>query len=448
MSSQRCFVIQGCLFLLILLWLILPIEAQELREGRSPNENARAFETFALDNHIRVVALHVPDAPRQAMFSYLPLSLTIDHKAHAQWAHLLEHMLIRSNDPVGMGDDEIMIGGETSPTCMRLDTIALRERWREGIAKHMAWISARSFDTQTLEREKQNITGEEGAVNRSGHTGKFALAAWHQVATHGSNHVEVHGDVAGANIESVDQYAQQIVPIDDSILIATIGPIPTAELNEELNRTIGALEQSAGDLALPKPHPGELEATWDMATRNAILWWKLPDGEAETRATAHIIAYSLMLDSLGSEELKATFTSMTTWAPIGGAEGHYFIVEGTLRDGADAQQAREVIHHRLETIFDGRAMATNPLFIARQMAMQGDASTDFEAQRRFAPEHVRYMVEAQWLIQPATSACVIGVDLTRLGQILRSLTKESLQPLRETFLAEPAGSLLLEPSDS
>src|SRR2546423_352903 len=70
-----------------------------------------------LTTGIRVVAVYFPGSTNVAIFTYLPMSLTSDGPRQSQWAHLVEHLVIRSTVPA----DSPVANAETLPDHMHLD---------------------------------------------------------------------------------------------------------------------------------------------------------------------------------------------------------------------------------------------------------------------------------------------------------------------------------------
>src|SRR5262245_27946154 len=94
------------------------------------------FDRFELPNGIRIVYVHVPDAARQTIFTFLPLTIASDDKDRAQWSHLLEHMLIRSTDPVELSPPGMMINGETTHIYLRMESIVEADQWLDALERH------------------------------------------------------------------------------------------------------------------------------------------------------------------------------------------------------------------------------------------------------------------------------------------------------------------------
>src|SRR6185503_17590547 len=104
------------------------------------------------------------------------------------------------------------------------ESFADKDKWVMALERHARWLVARQLDPEALVREKAVIAQEEASTAANGATGKFAIAAWNQVVRLGADHAAVHADVQSADLHEVQDYVARHVPVDDSVLIATIGP--------------------------------------------------------------------------------------------------------------------------------------------------------------------------------------------------------------------------------
>src|SRR5690242_19022641 len=75
--------------------LLLPIFAV----GCGQSGGTLKPETWTLQNGIRVVLLPVPGSATASIVTFLPMGLASDDAGKTQWAHLVEHMAIRSTHP-------------------------------------------------------------------------------------------------------------------------------------------------------------------------------------------------------------------------------------------------------------------------------------------------------------------------------------------------------------
>ncbi|MCL4211198.1 MAG: insulinase family protein [Phycisphaeraceae bacterium] len=403
-------------------------------------------ERFELSNGVRAVVVHVPDAPKQTTFTFLPLSLATDGPNEAQWSHLVEHLLIRSTDPHALQADGMEFNGETGPECLRLDSYAAPEQWRASIERHAKWLAARSFDADTLEREKVMIAGEERGTSTSGFTHKWAIAAWNQIIRHGLDHAAVHGDVAGASVESVMGAARARLPIDQSVLIATIGPAEPDAVRAAMQEMLGGLPVGMPDASRKKAAAprleGDVTATWDLPTRHVLIWWRLPDASPATRAaaTALFMDAQMRLQTLkvGGEKPGVVLIHPVVNTP----EGSCFIVNLRLAPGIDPAAARNEVVQAMNS--GNPEMA---LRLGRMNAMNWGPAPDFAASRRNLQGRMRDLLEGQWLLTRSMEEFNWGMPAEAIAGSLRELTAESIRPVAERLRGAPTGSLVLEPRD-
>ena len=89
-----------------------------------------------LDNGIRLVLAQVENAQSQTTFTFLPLTIANDDKDRSQWSHLLEHMLIRTTDPLELHAEGVTFNGETTSMYLRMETFAQPAKWQEALQRH------------------------------------------------------------------------------------------------------------------------------------------------------------------------------------------------------------------------------------------------------------------------------------------------------------------------
>ena len=90
-----------------------------------------------LPNGVRVCYLHCEGANGVSIFTFLPMGLAADDAGRTQWAHLIEHLVIRTTVEGQLPN----VNAETLPDHMRLDYYGKPSDWREGLAHHARWAS-------------------------------------------------------------------------------------------------------------------------------------------------------------------------------------------------------------------------------------------------------------------------------------------------------------------
>ena len=418
-----------------------------------------SIDRSELANGVRILVVYVPDAPKQTIFTFIPVTMINDDAHHAQWAHLLEHMLIRSTDPLDLSVPGMMLNGETMHTYMRLEIFAEPDQWKPALERHSKWLAARQFDAQTLEREKGHIQSEEQNTAQGGFTSKFALAAWNQVVRHHLKQAAVHGDVAGADLAQVEAYAQAKLPMDGSVMIATIGPAPIPEMKQEMQRLAGALPKHAvsapAGADAKAEFSGPLQASWDFPTRHAMWWWKLPSTAPNARAAAACIARAVQMQLLMAPEHRNLIRQALVYPNVETPEGSFFIVDCCLvaaapdTEGADQSAAPEkafaLIKPLIEGLGQGKTRHGTIAWCGRMLLQELNPKPNFELLRKQTPAAMRDLAEGNWLLAQMNYEYSWGIPAGEVANALETLDESAVKAVLEPLSGEPAGSLLLEP---
>ncbi|HWB21176.1 MAG TPA: hypothetical protein VG711_12830 [Phycisphaerales bacterium] len=243
------------------------------------------WERYTLANGTPVLAVHVDGAARQALFDFQPIGLIDDKPAQAQYAHLLEHMLIRSTERGRLNTWGLEINGETTAQTMRLEIFADESRWDEALEKQTMWLREGQLDWKNLDGEKNAIAMEEQTTAASGFTNKFALAAWNQIVRQGLKEAHVHGDAQGGAIEPVLDMVHARRAVGPQMMIGAIGPMDLKDVRETLGKTFGALHavQATRPAGMAKNSEilKDFRAQWDMPTKHMMRWWKVGEVSAK-----------------------------------------------------------------------------------------------------------------------------------------------------------------------
>jgi hypothetical protein len=401
-----------------------------------------------LENGIRVVIVHAPDAPRQAIFTFLPLTMANDEAGRAQWSHLLEHMLIRSTDPIGLSAEGVQFNGETTHTYLRLETFSEPAKWTEALRRHFNWLTAKSFDAGVLEREKANIAMEERGTAERGYTSKFALAAWHQAFHHGAQHASVHEDVSGAPAQDVEHYAQRNIPFDGSITIATIGPRDLEQARADIAATFGPLKTRAANNPSTEvdewEHGKTITATWDLPTRHAMWFWRLPDRQSATLAAATVMAQSVLSLFHTDVELHGLVRQGMVYACIDSPHGPLFLIDCCLPEGKSAAEVWTRLADLLKEIAEGGGRSGMIGWLAPMLARQIDLAPDFTALRQQLPEIMKVNAEGVWLLTLMNYEYPWGVPARRVHESLANIDKAAVKSVMDALLTNQPCTLTLE----
>lgn len=420
-------------------------------QGAQASQPALAWHRSQLPCGARLIVIHAPKAKRQTTYSLLPAHLANDDADRAQWSHLLEHMLIRTTDAEGLAGEGVIFNGETTASYLRLETIAEPAQWKQSLERHAKWLTARTFDPQRLEREKGMIAGEEQNTSSSGFTGKFAIAAWNQAFIHGRPHAAVHGNVQQATIENVARYAASRVRPDSSALIASIGPIPVADVEGELVRLLGELKADppatqAASKEQAATQPQTLEVTWDLPTRHVLWWWPLPDRRPQTLAAATGASRALMLRVRSRRDVASAIRSMQPHAMIMTERGPFMVIDACIGEAADPAALTRAVRECAAAMSERAQPASTQslVFGARMAAQELSPSAGFEQMAGQLPPHLRDAVEGLWLLSLLNYEFMWNVHADVVYSSLMQLDDAAVADMQMRLRQEP-GTLVLSP---
>lgn len=416
------------------------------------------FHRLQLESGIRVVIVHAPDAPRQTIFTFLPLTMANDDANRAQWSHLLEHMLIRSTDPIGLSADGVQFNGETTHIYLRLETFCEPDKWTDALGRHVKWLTINSFDAGILEREKSVIASEEQFTAQQGFTTKFALATWNQVVHHGAAHAAVHDDVANATAQDVEQYAARRVPADTSVLIATVGPLAADRARAEIAAAFGPIKSRmfnaprAGDAAAADDEDEQewidgrsLSATWDLSTRHAMWFWRLPDRQPATLAAATVIAHSITSFFHTEVELHALVRQGLAYPCIDSPRGPVLLIDCCLHKDIAAADVWKRLEPMIAEMRQGGERSGMTAWLAPMLARQVDLAPNFSAIRQQLPPAMKDNAEGVWLLSLMNYEYAWGVTAKVVQESLANLNDAAVKSVQDALLEHEPCTLTLEP---
>lgn len=405
------------------------------------------FIRLELPNGVTAAILHVEGAPRQSFFTFLPLGLYGDGAHRAQFAHVAEHLLIRSTDPDSLQADGFEINGETTGSSLRLDTYATPGNWRESLARHARWVAAREVDAEVLEREKQRITGELEGTVPNGYTHKWAMAAWSQIAGAGLEHAAVRGDVEGATAEAVERYLAERMPGARRIHVVAAGPVSAEELSAALEETFGELSAGraarnpASGTSLPT---GDRRATWDLEAHHYLEWYPLPAEDPATLVAANLLVLQAFLALATGGDSRLTGGRALVALDLSTPRGRGLTINVAIEETTDLADLRATIRATLDGLFAESAGRRSRTLI-QQTRMQLGQLPDFEALRRRMGGRGD-LVEAQTALTLSMQEIRLGLTLPEIAAQLDELEPASLTELAaKLFDVERRSSLLLEP---
>ncbi|HEV2293979.1 MAG TPA: insulinase family protein [Tepidisphaeraceae bacterium] len=395
-----------------------------------------------LPNGVEVCYLHAKGSTNFSMFTFLPMGLAWDDAGHAQWAHLIEHLVIRTTVPGPLTN----VNAETLPDHMRLDYYGSEGNWREGVRHHARWLAGEPFTDESVRVEPARANAETEHAVRMLATHKFATAAWGQVCRHGADRAAVQGDIMAIGRAALQAYRDERLVIPAHITVCAIGGVDPTEFlaaaEEALAAAKGADSDASGAVAPVNARaaqalqPGERQATWDLEARHVMLTWPIPSPEKDPEAYAALMVLGrlLWMDMAQDRELQRSFGMVLTGTDLRSPEGSYFYVSAPVRPeaGGDVKALVDRVSHLLGTI------KQLPPAGVRQVAAQLVAEMDVmdpAVLLAAAPAHLKpQMVEAQVAITWGTAEYRMGSRRAALGTALRAVTVAQLRRVVSEYL--------------
>lgn len=378
---------------------------------------------WTLPNGIRVVLVPIPKSEHVSIFTYVPMGLASDAAGETQWAHLVEHLVIRTTHPTPSQE----VNAETLPDHMRLDFYGTVDNWREGLAHHAAWLTRGDFDETSLRREIPLVLSECDFTAQNLATHKFAMAAWGQACRHGRDHVAVKGDIERASLDAVRRCYRERFAVLNHTVVCIVGGVT---LDDARNAADEILSGATSDVALPAPAAiakGDREITWDLPTRHIVLSWPVPAPSDKDYAALYVAAAQLQMKLFQDQELKKLTGNAFVGADLATPEGRHFYINAVLQPGAEFKQVQEAIEERVLALQSDAAARQAP-GIGGQLAFQLSQVLDPVFVRKQAPPDVSAaMIEGNLGLQWGMREFQFGPDRPTLAKNLSGLTGDDVQ---------------------
>ncbi len=393
---------------------------------------ARAFEVHRLDNGVVFHGRQESAAARQSTFSFLPLGLESDRPGEAQFAHLAEHVMLRSTDPRHPRRADLGMNGETTTSAMRLESLAEPSKWRQTLQRHARWLLARTCAAKALGLEKTAIEGEERGTVPRGFNHKWATAAWSQFVA-GETHAAVHGGVADATVKQVEAYLQRRVDLR-RVQIFSIGPRPVAEQVEVLRQAFAgaAVLGKAKAAAVAKSEPaaaieplavGHHQRSWDLAARHYLEWYELP--RACSKLQGQIIAQVVMSTCYQRPALRE-IPGFGVAAYVRSGTRGFLLLSCNLPEGTAVEDLRAAFRRGLSAAGPMLRMQIRGGMLSRQLL----TVPNFAAQRQQVKNpRFRDLVEAQFAMNIGYACVRSGLTFDQLGAAYAKLNGARLAKL-------------------
>ena len=385
---------------------------------------------WTLPNGIRVVLVPFPGSQDVSIFTYVPMGLASDPAGMTQWAHLVEHLVIRVTHP----EPSQEVNAETLPDHMRLDFYGTVNNWRKGLAYHAAWLSRGDFDDVSLRREIPLVLGECAFTARNLATHKFAMAAWGQAFRHGRDRAAVKGDIERATLDAVRQYYREHFAVLNRTVVCIVGGVTLDEAHDAADGLLGAIKSEAASPAPAATAKGDREITWDLPTRHIVLSWPVPAPADKDYAALYAAAAQLQMQLFQDDELKKLVGNVLVGADLATPEGRYFYVNAVLQAGAEFKQVQEAIETRLLALETDSAAGQAPM-IGGQLAYQLTHVMDPTLLKKQAPEMSSAMIEGNLGLQWGMREFQFGPDRQALARNLSVVTRDNMQSALKRYLA-------------
>lgn len=408
------------------------------------------WHELTLDNGIRVIVFEAPLAEQQAFFTLLPLGLLDDEADKTQFAHLVEHMIVRSTDPDALEADGVVFNGETTALALRLESFTETPNWEEALLKHVAWLKAQDVDPEVLAREKANIALEEQSTAANGFTHKWALAAWNQVVRQGTSHVGLHSDIAGVTVDEARDYMHRRLRSGPGVLFVAVGPVSFDEIATKARATLGKLPGDAWAASAPGVSTadilavGDREATWDLGARHYMEWYPVPAASKMDRVHADALALVLNRKLQQRGALTAMGVTALAQADLATPEGRWVLLSASVPLGIEVDEVRKELNDVRASVIAGRDVE----FLIQQMAGQLTELPDFAAVREQVGDHpAGRWIEAQQMLFMLYAQINMGLSRREVVATYPQLKAADLISFADQVLTDDNRStLLLEPS--
>jgi predicted Zn-dependent peptidase len=405
------------------------------------------WHELRLDNGISVIILDAPLAEQHAFITMLPLGLLDDEADRAQFAHLVEHLIVHSTDPDALDAEGVLVNGETTGLALRLESFTEPHNWEKAFDRHVSWLAAQDVDPAILEREKANIALEEQSTAANGYTHKWAQAAWNQVVRHGTSHVRVHGDIAGVSAEDARDYLRRRIGSGPGVLFVSVGPVPAEEIAIKVRAVMGELPGDAWAMSAPSVAKESIlevkdrKATWDLEARHYMEWYPVPADTALDRVLADALALLLnrKIQQRGSFQMAGVHA--LAQADLVSPEGRWLLISAPIPPGVDV----ELVGAELDEVRKSLGAGKETEIVLQELASQLLQLPDFAEVRRQNPE-ARW-IEAQQLLFLIYAQLNMGLDRQELLAVYPKVNAAKLAAFADMVLSDDNRStLMLDPA--
>lgn len=396
----------------------------------------QSIEVRSLTNGIRVLALPFEGSTNVSIFTYVPMGLVSDQPGHAQWSHLVEHLVIRST--IASGSKEA--NAETLPDHMRLDWYGHQGNWHEGLEHHRKWLEGVPFTEASLEREKPLVISECDFTASKFLTHKFAIAAWAQAVRHGQSHVALKADVTNATLAEVQAFRDQHFAVMTQAVVCVAGGIKPTEVFAEAQAMLQPLTSTAEPAPLVQLKSGEIQVTWDLDARHLVLTQSVaddPDAIATLSVYARLLTMALMQDAAFRDSVGMALAGADLVSP----EGRFFYVSVSLKPEADFEVLRQAVLREINGDLGAGALIARQLASQFQATLEGGEALN-EIRKQGPPGTDPSMVEMNLALQVGMNEFRYGPRKTEIADQLSRVRPKTLNTTARKLLRQDAWTIV------
>ncbi|TVQ54976.1 MAG: hypothetical protein EA377_04310 [Phycisphaerales bacterium] len=401
-----------------------------------------------LDNGIRYVIVHIPDAKRQSFSTFLPLHLANDGKDRSQWSHLLERHLLRSTDPRTLRpDSNLHMNGETGESALRLDASAPHPDWRRAFDRHATWLRTCEFERSMHKQELRSIRHEEEVLIAGRSTHRAALAAWNQIVRHRANHGATRADVHQSDLEQLMAYGSEHLPIGGEVMIASVGPVDPDAIIERLESEIGTIEivnwREPDARPLQPDAVGHFRGTWDLPVEHMFIWWHLPNGSVDTGLASLALGRMLQMNLQNHPELAERVAQVHAFRPVPTAEAHYLLITIALSDVGVPESVRPLLEQVVENVLRDQTLRKEAPLSVAMIRQEMGSMWQIRQMRQARQVQLRDFAEIN-AMQPRWSlAYATGASFERTSRAVQRMDVDDVLILGRALRESPMGMLTL-----
>ena len=401
------------------------------------NSHRSQTQIADLPNGIKLVSVYFPGSTNTSVFTFTPMGLADDCPGQAQWAHLVEHLVLRTT----VTEDLTHANAETLADHMRLDTYGSVADWKTWLVHHRRWIEGVPFRQASLETEKPRVISECDFTAKNFATHKFALAAWAEGTRHGVRRIGLKADVLNAKLSDVQALRDEHFAVPGKVTVCVVGVIEPATALTVLRSELGKLELRGKPIATVKRSSGDADLTWDLDARHLLLTWQIPGFDDADYAALMVAAQLSNMQFASSPELQQQAGILLAGADLLTPEGNFFYVSAALKPGTSLQQLRERFQTSLDGLATGKGLElATP--IGQQLAFGLRQVTDpRQAMGSLPPGMTPGMLEANLGLRFGLNVHRYGPERERLATSLSAVSPASVQAAVREYLSRHSCSV-------